>query len=390
MPTETATLEIVSPVEAKLVEFAGKTGLEQSSTTPLVDAFRPIFIESRKVLAAAVGVAESVKDATCVSEIRKARECRLAIRRVRIDGEKVKKAQKAAALTYGRAVDGFYNILEADLAPVEQALQDAEDTAERAETARKDALEQGRKAALAPFVSDVALYAVRDMAEPAFAALLAGVKLAKEQADAAAKKAEEDRIAKEKAEAAERERVRAENARLKQEAEAKEAALKIEREAAAKAAREAAELAAREKAAIEAKAKIEREAAEAQARKEREAAAAGLAEQQRKAKAERDAIEAKAREDRAKAEAAAKKERDARAKVEAELKAQREAAAKIEADRIAAEKKAAAAPIREKVMTFAASLRALGAPDVPQDLRREIAGEVERVASWVQKKAASL
>ena len=35
----------------------------------------------------------------------------------------------------------------------------ASHTAERAETARKDALEVGRKAALAPFVADVALYA---------------------------------------------------------------------------------------------------------------------------------------------------------------------------------------------------------------------------------------
>ena len=67
----TTELEIVAPVDAQLVEYAGKTGLEQTSTTPLVAAFRPVFIESRKALADSLGVAESVKDATCVSEIKK-------------------------------------------------------------------------------------------------------------------------------------------------------------------------------------------------------------------------------------------------------------------------------------------------------------------------------
>src|SRR5580693_5838640 len=106
-PTE---LEVVSPVDAKLVEYANKTGLVPSTTTPLVEAFRPIFLKARAVLQESFGVAESVKDATCFSEIRKARECRLAIRKVRIEGEKTRKAQKQNAVDYGKAVDGFYNI----------------------------------------------------------------------------------------------------------------------------------------------------------------------------------------------------------------------------------------------------------------------------------------
>lgn len=247
----TSELEIVEPSEARLVEYAGKTGLESTATTPLVAAFRPVFANAKVALASADGVAASVKDATCVSEIKKARECRLAIRKVRLAGEAVRKAQKATALAYSKAVDGFYNILEADLAPVEKALQDAEDTAERAEQARKDALESGRKVALAPYVADVALYAVRDMAEPAFAALLAGCRLAKEQSEAAAKKAEQDRIEKEKAEAAERERIRAENERLHKEAVELEAKAKQDREAAEASA--AKERAARAKAEAEAK-----------------------------------------------------------------------------------------------------------------------------------------
>lgn len=418
-----AELEILAPVDAQLVKYAGETGLEQSSTTPLVDAFRPIFVKAKLALTDAVGVAESVKDATCVTEIKKARACRLAIRAVRIEGEKVKKAQKATALTYGRAVDGFYNILEADLAPVEKALQDAEDTAERAEAARKDALEAGRKAALAPFVPDVSLYAVRDMTGPAFEALLTGVRVAKEQAEAAVAKAEADRIAKEKADAAERERVRAENERLKQEAIALEVAAKAEREAAekkladerAEAARlaavekarvekeaaAAAAKAAQERAEVEAKAKAERERIEAQAKAEREAAEAIAAEDRRKAAEAARIAKEKAAAEQAKAKKAAdaalaaEREKAEQARVaaeqaQAELFAKRQAEAK-EAERLAA---IARGPDREKLVAYWSALdgvlRPAMATEEGKDLMDRINERISALASWIKTEVEKL
>lgn len=387
MSTATTELEIVAPVEAQLTAYAGQTGLEQSSTTPLVAAFRPIFVKAKVALSDAIGVAESVKDATCVTEIKKARACRLAIRAVRIEGEKVKKAQKATALTYGRAVDGFYNILEADLAPVEKALQDAEDTAERAEIARKDALESGRKTALAPFVTDVSLYAARDMSEPAFSALLTGVKAAKEQAEAAVAKAEAERIAKEKADAAERERVRAENERLKQEAIAREAAAKAEREAAenklADERAESAHLAAIEKARVEKEAK----AAAAKAAQER-------AEVEAKAKAEREQLAAKVAKEKAEADALAATERQAREKAEAEAKALRDAAAKKLADEAKAAKKAAAAPDRAKLVAYWSGLDAVNRPTMATErgkiIMETMDAKMHELAKWLESQADSL
>ena len=382
MPTETAELEIVAP-EARLTKYANEAGLEQSATTPLVSAFAPIFKEARTVLGAARGVAETVKDATCVTEIRKARECRLAIRKVRIAGEKVRKDQKATVLAYGKAVDGFYNILEADLAPVEKELQDAEDTAERAEVARKDVIEAGRKAALAPFVTDVALYAVRDMAEPAFAALLTGVRVAKEQAEAAAVKAKADRIAAEEARLAEEARIKAENERLRLEAEAlaeanrqnrlkEQAAREVVRQKAESDAKAAAEVARKEREAIEAKAKADAEAQEARNRSER--AAADI-----KAKAEKDA-----------ALAIAAKERVARQKAEAQLKAAQEAvAAKIHAEALAA-KKAANAGDAEKINNYAATLR----HTTPSLKNKQVQEDIEKQAlnfiAWLEKKVEAL
>ena len=359
--TTAIDLEIVPAIEEKLVAFAGKTGLEQTSTTPLVAAFRPVFVEARAVLAEAAGVAESVKDATCVQEIKKARACRLSIRRVRIAGEAVRKTQKATALSYGKAVDGFYNILEADLAPVEKALQDAEDTAERAETARRDAVEIGRKAAIGPYVVDVALYAVRDMTDPAFSALLTGLRLAKEQAAAEAAKIEAERIAKEKAEAAERERIRQENERLRKEAVEKEAALKAEREAARQ-----------EQLRLQAVAEVARQKAEAEAK-----AAAD------KARKEREVVEAKAAA-----------EREARQKAEAEIAA---AKAREEAVRIAAEaakKKAAAAPDRDKLMVFAAAVRAIPQPVLStfngKNASKVLAEQVKKFTDWIETTADKL
>ena len=266
----------------------------------------------------------------------------------------MRKAQKATALSYGKAVDGFYNILEADLAPVEKALQDAEDTAERAEVARKDAVEAGRKAAIAPFVPDVALYAVRDMTDPAFSALLIGLRLAKEQAEAVAAKIEADRIAKEKADAAERERIRQENERLRKEAIEKEVALKAEREA-----------------------------AQAQQAKIQAAADAAAKIAADKARKEREVIEAKA-----------KAEREARERAEAEIAAakakEQERLASIEAEK----KRAAGAPDREKLKAFAGKVRALEIPvfatPAGKVIAASLASQVVKFGDWIEAQIKQL
>ena len=80
---KTVELEIVSP-DDKLVKYARQTGLETTATSSLVSAFQPIFAKARAALADAQGVAESVKDATCVKEIRKSRACRLALRKLQV------------------------------------------------------------------------------------------------------------------------------------------------------------------------------------------------------------------------------------------------------------------------------------------------------------------
>src|ERR1019366_2070948 len=186
MKTEILEPEIVT--DDKLVKFASQTGLEKPATETLVEAFRPIFAKARTAIAEARGVAESVKDATCVKEIKKSRTCRLALKAVRLESDETRKKQKQSALLYGRAVDGFHNILLADLSPVETALQDAEDIAERAEAARKAELKLKREAELNAVLENPYMFDLSDLSDSAYAKTLADAKLLRQaKIDAAAK-----------------------------------------------------------------------------------------------------------------------------------------------------------------------------------------------------------
>ena len=352
--TKTVELEIVSP-DDKLVKYASQTGLETTATSSLVTAFQPIFAKARAALADAQGVAESVKDATCVKEIRKSRACRLALRAVRLESDETRKKQKQHALLYGKAVDGFHNILLADLSPVETALQDAEDIAERAEAARLSELKAAREKELQPFLETPIMGDLSAISEKDYTKMLADAKLLKQAKLDAAAKVEAEAKAKAEAERIERERIAAENARLKAEAIAREAAAKAERAAADAAAKAAAEKARKEREAIEAKAKAERAAADAEARKEQQRLQAIADEQRKKIAA---------------AEAAAKALRDEESRRLAEVMAE--------------EKKRASAPDNAKAQAFADTLRKLQVPKFSTKSFDLLPGKIETLAKWIE------
>lgn len=381
----------VIEADDKLVRAGLDAGLEIAVSQSLAAVFAPVFSRARTVLASARGVAESVKDATCVTEIRKSRECRLAIRAVRIDGEKIHRAQKESSLRYSRAVDGFKNILLADLAPVEEALDAAEKTAERAEAARKAALKAQRDAELQPLLDYQVQVNLGDLDETVYQSMISDARAARQAKLDTAAKAEAERLAKAAADKAERDRIAAEIERLKAEAEAAAAEAKrvakelekerarvaaereAERRKAAAEAQQAAEVARKEREALEAKARAEREAVEEQARKDREE------------------IERKAREEKAKSDAESAK---LRAELEAKQKAEDAHRAKVEAEEKArkiAERKAASAPDKAKLMQFAEELNSLGVPMfASKELTAFCVGALERCIAVVKEKAESL
>jgi len=322
MPKETAA---PATVEARFAEImtAAKAQLE----------------ESKKIV---------VTDPTDVRGMDQSRTMRLAIRQIRIAGEKAHKELKEDVLRAGRAIDGMKNILLQLCEPEEARLMDQEKIAERIQKEREAKLRADRETVLVSLGENPAMHGpFETFAAADWDSRVADIKAAKEAREAAAKKAREEAEAKAKAEREEAERIRAENARLKAEADAKDAAIRAEREAAEKARREA-----------EAKAKAERDAIEAKARAEREAAQSAICE----ANARTAAEAAKLAQERAKAEA------DAKARADAE-------AARIKAEE-AAKRKAAAAPDKDKLNAYLAAIAAIPAPVMATEQGKTVAATV--------------
>lgn len=379
-PTGAVTADLVLEVAKQELQ---KYGLEPTTQQTLAEAFRPVFIKAHEAIVAAAGVAESVKDATCVREIKKSRECRLQIKAVRLEGEKVHKAQKEQSLRVGRAVDGFKNILLAEIEPVEEALEAAEKTAERAEAARLAALKAKREAELLPLLDGSPILAdLSVMTEQAFVKLLDDHRLLRQAKIDAAAKAEADRLAKEAADRAERDRINLELAKLH--AEAKETARLAEIERKRRDAEAAAERATQE--AMLKKAEDERRAIEAKSEAERKENAVKLAKERAAAQAElrRLELEREAEEDQRRVEAqkaAAEQARlkaELQARIDADRKAEAAEHARVEAEakaKAAAERKAAAAPDKSKLEAY---LKALPAIPALSDNQLRLACDVAR------------
>lgn len=397
---------VATPIAAietpsELLTVIQSSSLEPATAEGLLNSYRPIFIEANALLAQSKGVAEAVTDATRVTEIKAATVLRLQLKAVRVKGDKLREALKADALRRGNAVQGVFNVLKYMIEPVEEALMNAEKTAERAEAARKEALKTEREAALKPYGVDPKFYALADMPQADFDQLLGGTKQIHEAKIAAVAKAEADRIAKEKADAEERERVRVENERLKKEAAEAEAALKAERERVAKeAAEKEAALAAERARVAEEQAKTaeiarkEREAIEAKAEQERKEAAEAARQESLRQQALREVERQKAEAEKAALAAKADKERIAREKLEAE-----KAAAMAEIERVAAEKlmaiqRAASAPDKEKLRAFAEQLWGMKLPELTTEGGKAVLGVLEsqhiKYVSWVTKQGEAL
>lgn len=331
--------EPAEPTEAQDEIFlvARQSGLAPDGVKNVIAAFAPIYEESLALLATARGI--QVKDATYVTEIKRAAETRKAIKKVRCHADGKREELKAESLRYGKGVQNVANFIMEPCREMEIHLEQMEKIGEIEEAKRKAELAATRKELLAMYSADTQFLSLGDMPDEQFASLMEGSRLAFEAKIAAEKKAVADRLAAELARAAEEKRVREENERLRKEAAAKEAEYVAGLEAERK------------------KAKAARAAADAQAKVARDAL-------ESKMKAERGAAEAVARKEREAAAAAAKIEREAREKAEAELKAKQDAEKKAAAAQAAAKRKAELAPDSAKLIAFIEAVAMVPAPTV--------------------------
>ena len=128
--------------------------------------------------------------------MRQAREMRLALKNIRVEAEKKRKALKEDALVMGRAIDGVNNLLLAAIQPLERHLEEQEKFAERlAEQERQRRLSE-RTEALQPYIeAGQVVPALDTMTDDQFAKYLEDAKLLHAAKIEAAKKADAERIA---------------------------------------------------------------------------------------------------------------------------------------------------------------------------------------------------
>lgn len=251
--------------------------IEPASAASLMESFGPMYEEASSLVEIAKTI--NVTDPTQVTEIRDAREVRLALKKIRTKCENRRKELKEDALRYGRAVDGVANVIKLMTEPAERRLMDMEKIAERIEAERKAKIAEERSEELRRFQMDPSHFNLGEMSEEEWESIRDGAETAYN------KRLEQERIRKEeaeakaKADAEERERIRAENERLRAERAEQDKKLRAEREA---------------------REKIEAEARAARAKAEAEEKAAKAAEERRKAEEEKARRRAEQMDDREK------------------------------------------------------------------------------------------
>ena len=350
--TTNPEIEIIETLPAPAKAALNNANLPASKAAAIVAVFKPCMDELNSFgdrLDAVLNQPEITEQLS-----KDAKRLRLDIAKVRVAGDKARKEAKEESLRFGQAIDGVYKFIALAATENESRLEEIEKHQERMEAERIAKLQLERALALEEFEVCPIPGNLGSMPDDVWANYLAGTKLNYEARKEAEEKAELERIARQQAEEEERERVRLENERLKAEAAERE---KVEAERRAKEAADKAKL-------------------EAKLKKEREAAAAKL-EAERK---EREKVEA-----------------ELRAKQEAEETSQREEAARIKREaeeREAAERAAAAAPDKEKLMAWAASVRAIEAPSFTSpeaiEIARLIKDGLEQFARRMENAAENL
>jgi len=320
----------------QLLEVVEQSGLETQTAKSLKENFLPFFEQAEEWKKKSEELV--VTDVSQVREMKMAREARLALKDIRVNADKTRKALKEDSLRYGKAVQGVYNVIEFLIAPIEKHLEEQEKFAEIQEAKRKAELKSKREIDLMPYSEFVPFgLDLANMSDDDFSKTLNGAKLQLKAKIEEDQRIEAERIAKEKAEAEERERIRLENEKLRKEAEEKEIAL------------------AKERAEAEKQRRIIAEKAEAE---RKEAAEKLRVEQEAKAKLEAEI--------KAKADAEAKAKKEAEDKLAAELKAKE-----------LADKKAKAAPDKSKLLEFAKSIEALSIPDLKSEEALKILADTQ-------------
>lgn len=259
MNNEEKTLQIIAPVlQTELIS--------PKLSETILQNFQQFFEEIGRYEEEAKSL--EVIDENEVDKMKRARELRLTISKIRIEAEKKRKFLKEDYLRGGRAIQGVYNIIESLTIPIEKHLEQQEKFKELLEQKRKLEITEKRLNLLSEFVDDTSVYNLAEMSEAGFQELLNASKIAREQKLKAEKDAEDERIRIQKEIDAENERIRIENEKLKADAKKREKELEDERKKQAEILKKEQEAKAKIEAELEEKRKADEKLKQEQAEKE--------------------------------------------------------------------------------------------------------------------------
>lgn len=295
---------------------ASEYGIEENKAKQVEELFLPM-LSKMKELEEEYNALVSIEVTPEV--VKKAKELRLKLVKVRTETAKIHKKEKAFFLAGGRLIDDWKNTQLAAAFGKEDKLKDIENHYINIEKERIAKLQNERANILLSYDADSIPKTLGSMSVEMWEAFHLGIKTSHENKLEAEKKAEEERIEAERlAEAA---RIKAEEERKAEQLRLKKENERLRKESEAKAKQDEAERAKREKAEAERKAKEaeaekkrqeERKAAEAKVKKERELQEAAIRKEKAEKKRLADELAAKKKEEE-------EQERQRLATIQAEL-----------------------------------------------------------------------
>jgi len=205
-----------------------KQGLTGDGAQTLMKEFGAPFTEVGEILATYKDIVVTSEDD--IDGMKKARETRLELKRVRTAVENKRKELKEDSLRTGKAIDGVAKFIKDNIQPAEQYLETQEKYAEVKEAERLLKLKLERIEKITPYCDFPHQYEVENMTDERFEKLVGELKtehdLKVKQAEAYERQLEQERAEKE----SEDKRIREENEILKKQAAEREAEITKERE----------------------------------------------------------------------------------------------------------------------------------------------------------------
>ena len=181
--------------DPKFLAVIDASGVEDTTKLDLISRFSPFLAQAKEWKEKAEGLV--VTNIEQKFEMNEARNARLALKNIRVNIEKCRKALKEDSLKKGKAIDDTAKFLTAMIEPTEKYLQEQEEFRDRYEATQREELKAKRLAELAEYDVDGQFYSLDTLPEDQYQNLLTNSKEAKENKIRRAQEEEQNRIAEE-------------------------------------------------------------------------------------------------------------------------------------------------------------------------------------------------